>query len=68
MQIWGNICPVFNVCEIDIKFTVKLNWHLLNNDLTLNRKTFKSFLSLLLRNYKQDVEDEFDPNLGKLIT
>ena len=34
----------------------------------LNLKIFQEILSLLYGNYKQDIEDEFDPNLGKPFT
>ena len=44
-----------------------LNWPLLITNLTFDLKIFGNVLSHLHVNYKQDIEDEGDPNLGKSI-
>ena len=44
-----------------------LNWPLLITNLTFDLKIFGNVLSHLHVNYKQDIEDEGDPNLEKSI-
>ena len=53
------------LCDWHENLTSTLIWPLLNINLTLNLKNFQGIFFHLHENYKQDIEDKCDPNIGK---